>query len=505
MRKGLLLFPGRHLLHTRYQEEFLNRVVGRSTEEIRPLLVGDGQLPQFRVEQVVFAITSANQSNTRYNPVPLHARAVQVDRFSQYFRGVGSTVVPIPHMNFLPSLDAKTFCSRVVKQVEQETEGLVLVHPSDSLVLCCTPGLKEAWRSLGFWVLEAESKDGALSPMEVLSQIMTSKSREEEEKALSLVHPSTRAFWERDAMGMITLKHMRRIWKDPLLNDKASLTDTRDYDTYALGMNNTEILKIKYDDVKRHLDPSGTIVDEGCADGALLQWIAKDFPDADLIGVELTAEFIRRAHERQRAGHFGSSFVHFHQRNLLDREIFQPDSIRTTLCNSTAHELKSYGSESLLKAYLGFKFKQTAPSGRLVVRDVVGPENLNRKVILSLLDAASLKTFERFLATFSAPEPVERMSETSWKMTHRFAAEFLMHKDYDDNWDSEMKETFAHWSLSDWKSALEEQGFNILHARTYTSEWIKQNRWDGRVLVTDAATGEEVQTPTNIVIVAGKP
>lgn len=410
-------------------------------------------------------------------------------------------MVPIPHMNYLPKLSNKAFCQRVVKHISEGSEGLIRLNPSCSVVLCCTPGLKEAWRELGYWVLEAESRDGAQSPMEVLCEIMSASGA----AAFSLVHPSTREFWERDPLGVVTMRRMQRIWKDPLLkDDRGSLTDTRDYDTYALGMNNRDILQIKYDDVKPWIDSSGVIVDEGCADGSLLQLVAKDFPDADLIGVELTAEFMSRALEKQRAGHFGSSFIHFHQRNLLDHAIFDRNSIQTTICNSTAHELKSYGSESMLRAYLGRKYEQTAPGGRLCIRDVVGPAIPNRQVILTLRDQDVCLLFERFLQTFSAPEHVQKMSETSWKLTHRFAAEFLMHKDYLDNWDSEMKETFAHWSLGDWEQALTTAGFQILHAATYTSDWIKRNRWDGIVRVVDAGTLEELETPTNIVIIGGK-
>jgi len=65
-----LLFPGRHILHTRFQEQYL-------LDHVR-----SAPTP---VDRVVFAITSANQSHSRYNPLPLHVRAVGVDRFARGF------------------------------------------------------------------------------------------------------------------------------------------------------------------------------------------------------------------------------------------------------------------------------------------------------------------------------------------------------------------------------------------------------------------------------------
>ena len=91
-------------------------------------------------------------------------------------------------------------------------------------------------------------------------------------------------------------------------------------------------------------------------------------------------------HERQRAGEFGGDYVHFFHRNLLDR-IFEPDSIDTTICNSTLHELWSYAAqEKTVRAYLAEKFRQLRAGGRLIIRDVVGPEKGDEIVFLYCAD-----------------------------------------------------------------------------------------------------------------------
>jgi len=62
-------------------------------------------------------------------------------------------------------------------------------------------------------------------------------------------------------------KRIARLYQDPLTNQAGSLTDTRNYSRYARGMN--EIIRLKYLDIRDAIRP-GRIVDEGCADGALL-------------------------------------------------------------------------------------------------------------------------------------------------------------------------------------------------------------------------------------------
>jgi hypothetical protein len=63
----------------------------------------------------------------------------------------------------------------------------------------------------------------------------------------------------------------------------------------------------------------------------------------------------------------------------------------------------------------------------------------------------------------------------------RDAMEFLSRKDYTDNWQSEMHETFCFWDFSEWKNNLQEAGFTIhSHSKAFTNEWIVNNRWKGK-------------------------
>jgi SAM-dependent methyltransferase len=259
-----------------------------------------------------------------------------------------------------------------------------------------------------------------------------------------------------------------------------------------------------------------------------------------LFGIDLSSEFAGRFHERQRAGEFGGAYVHFFHRNLFDR-IFDPDSIDTTICNSTLHEIWSYGQGGKsVRNYLAEKFRQLRPGGRLLLRDVVGPELGQRQVLLwcsdedgenpaptkpdghTGRDAAALqrlstrRRFRLFARDFLGgrhPFPAVETRHDGrpvFRLSLRQAAEFLSKKDYTDNWASEMNEEFCFWSFSQWKKVLSETGFEILEhsndpakgSRVYTNPWIAQNRYEEHVGLFDPAGSKLPWPPTNLILIA---
>ena len=90
-----LLFPGRHLVNTRFQESCLRQALTTAPACLPGCLAGRVTLNELPAK-IIFAITSANQENSRFNPIPLHLRAVGVDRFAQTLRGQ----VPFRHRVF---------------------------------------------------------------------------------------------------------------------------------------------------------------------------------------------------------------------------------------------------------------------------------------------------------------------------------------------------------------------------------------------------------------------
>ncbi len=541
-----LLFPGRHLLNTSFQADYLRGVLQMPLDRLK-FLPETKQPASGPLDQVVFAVTSSNQAHSRYNPIPFYVRAIGLDRFIRPFEttlAIHYRILGIPHYQPTPR-----FAEFTLKEIAEQTEGELALTPANCVVLCSTTAVIQQYQQLGFAILPAEldHPDQPPTPIDVLQQMVAAGEEWATDPVLrALLAPATFDLWQ-DFPEIP--RRIFRLWRDPLLNDAGGLTADRNYAAYAYGLSNASILNLKYQDIRQAVVP-GKIVDEGCADGALLALIARDFPDSDLIGIDIAAEFIARCRERQRAGDFGDSFVFFHQRNIT-QPIFEPGSIHTTICNSTLHELWSYGDQAeTVRSYLALKFAQTAVGGRLLIRDVVGPEQGEREVYLWLnhedgrnedifrrcespeglashLDGLStygrfLRFARDFLPQRQAGQPVIQFREEVRDgrrfaiLPLRHACEFLSKKDYTANWASEMHEEFAFWSFSDWKRALLDAGFHVLEnpntpqsgSRVYTNPWIVSQRWEGKVALWQMTDNGRLAPlpfpPTTVILVAEK-
>jgi hypothetical protein len=506
--------------------------------ELPGLITGSCQLNAPPTE-IIFAITSANQENSRFNPIPFHVRAIGVDRFAGDLRRrmpFRFRVVGIPHYGH-----TQNFAEFTVKEIANQSEQAIKLIPENCLVLCSTPEVIRLYQAFGFAIAPAEAAEPdpkPVTPIEIVREIGTSGA--EWAKAPLVKANLAASHWSLFEDLPEVPQRIVRLYRDPLTKQQGGLTETRNYSSYVRGMN--EIVRIKYLDIRDGIQ-AGRIVDEGCADGALLAEISRDFPDSDLFGIDLSAEFAGRFHERQRAGEFGGAYVHFFHRNLFD-PIFERESIDTTLCNSTLHEIWSYGEgEKSVRNYLGEKFRQLRRGGHLLIRDVVGPENGDLAISLWCADTdgrdlsakelgehrgreadwlRGLSTRSRFrlfamdflggrrpfpfIEAVHDGRPVFRLA--LWQ-----AAEFLSKKDYADNWASEMNEEFCFWSFSQWKKALSEAGFRIIEnadqlergSRFYVNPWIVEHRYSGYVNMLGADGVPLNWPPTNMVIVAEKP
>ena len=517
-----LLFPGRHLVNTRFQEEYLFRHV---------------KLP---IDHLVFAITSCNQSHSRYNPIAFHIRAIGVDRFARgvaQVLGVRYSIVGIPHHR--PDDD---FCELIVKEIGEQTDGEVDLSPSNTIVLTSTPALIGAWEALGYPVLTAEARreDGTFrieqtTPVEIVRRIgEQGPAAMDSEWVRAKIHPASLSVL-RDFPQVARTVHS--LYTETILGDSGSLTETRDYDTYVRSMGG--VIDLKYAEIRDFIVP-GRIIDEGCADGALLTRIAQDHPDSDLIGVDISAEMLARAAERQRAGQFSGCFVFFRQWNLM-KPLALRQPVDTVICNSTLHELWSYGrGQEDVEHYLRLKRDQLRTGGRLVIRDVVGPagrgsdvllwcngsdgseddesvstKSADRETLEAHLKGLSTRTlFRRFARDFLPQEGGNAFrwadallpnGDSAYRLPLEYASEFITKMSYTDNWQSEMHERFCFWELDEWKAALEAAGFRVVEgSRAYVNEWRVENRFKGRVALYDVEGNALPFPATNMVLVGEK-
>ncbi len=166
-----LLFPGRHLVNTRFQEHYLKRLLSTKPSALPGLISGRCELSEPPTE-IIFAITSANQENSRFNPIPFHVRAMGVDRFARDLRQrmpFRFRVVGIPHYGH-----TQNFAEFTVKEIANQSEQAIQLTPENCLVLCSTPEVIQLYQALGFAIAPAEAAEPdpkPVTPIEIIREI----------------------------------------------------------------------------------------------------------------------------------------------------------------------------------------------------------------------------------------------------------------------------------------------------------------------------------------------
>jgi SAM-dependent methyltransferase len=527
-----LLFPGRHQLLTTFQFSYLHTVISKGLSNFKDLKQQplDGKE---KLKAIIFAVTSANHSNTRRNPLPFYLRSLAIHEFSRELF-VPSYIYGIDDVGNLPN-----FATYTLKRIKHESEGLFDLDPSNTIVVCSTPVLT-MYEQLGFRILPAELEDpvswkySAPLPWDLVENIANTDDWSNRDEIVRNIHPASRELYEKYRLD----EKIKLLFKDRMISDDGDITTTRDYNSYVRQMD--EIAELKYNDTSSYIKP-GRIGDIGCAVGSWIKLACKDerYRESDFYGVEVARHLFDICNQRKHNNEFANPFVFFSQRNAVTGLVFEANSMNTIHTSSLTHEIESYGSRQELLQFIRNRHQELASGGVWVNRDVVGPEQKDRMVLMKLnafdgrnndydksLDTREqlrdylkgLSTYGRFLRfamDFRKKEgysvsykEVTLHDQTYVSLSLKDACEFMSRKDYIDNWQSEMHETFCFWDFNQWTAVLEETGFKVLpSSHAYTNEWIVENRLKGKVdlfIETGDGVAELPYPVTNMILVAEK-
>jgi hypothetical protein len=503
----------------------------------------DGRPLEGRIDRVIFAVTSADHSLTRRNPLPFSARAMALHELGASL-GIDLLVYGIPEAG-----NRGDFAEYAIKTIFHESEGTVSLTPEDCVVACAT-GVANLYRKAGFrvWGAERSLSSPRLLPWEILQKIALDQSWTKDRMIASEIHPVSYRLLIRYGFDRM----LARVMSDPLLGADGDITSTRDYGSYVRQMDQN--IEQKWQDTEAFIKP-GRIGDIGCAVGS---WIAKAshdprFVNSDFYGIEITMALHDICVQRRHNGEFGTPNVWFAQRNAVEGTVFKPGSMTTIHTSSLTHEIESYAGRDALMRFIGNRLRELESGGVWINRDVVGPENPERTILLELSTVdgaspsgdelarererlrgtsaplgewlASLSTHSRFIVFAHVFRKAEGYT-LEWeemkrqrnadgaegnatnrlvRLTLADAMEFLSKKDYTDNWESEMHETFCFWSFSRWKENLENAGFSVsAKSHAVTNEWIVNNRWLGKARLLDESENPLPWPPTNAILIAEK-
>lgn len=528
-----ILIPGRHQLLTRFQERYLSQIVKKGVSAFLDAF-GNPVVCNEPLESIIFAVTSANHSNTRRNPLPFYLRALTIEMMSQAL-GVPVYIYGIDDVGNLEG-----FASYTLKRIKNESDGHLELTPENTVVICSTPVL-HLYAALGFTILPAELKEldtwtyNEPMPWNLVEKIADSSNWQDDVLIKEEMHPAAYKIWQKYHLA----ERVQLLFRDQMISGDGDLTETRDYNVYVRQMD--DIAELKYKETAPFLK-AGRVGDIGCAVGSWIKLAAQDaqLRESDLYGIEVSRHLFEICRQRKENGEFANPFVFFSQKNAVTGLVFDKNSMNTIHTSSLTHEIESYGSRQDLLQFIKNRYEELAPGGFWVNRDVVAPFDKERQVYMQLdatdgsnsdpyveipdreglseyLQKLSTEArFFRFAKDFRAKEGYhlhfERIKiEGQWyiKLLLKDAAEFLSRKDYTDNWQSEMHETFCFWDFEEWKDQMHEAGF-LIHpgSGAYTNPWIAEHRWKGKVSLFEWKSGGIVPLEypvTHMILVGVKP
>ncbi len=493
-----VLFPGRHHMLTKFQFSYLRDLIDQG--------VGNQ-----RIDKIIFAVTSANHANTRRNPIPLYLRVLAIEKFSRDL-SCEIKIYPIEDVKNTPKY-AKYLLNSIYYQ------GGEKLTPKNTILACSTPSVMNLFKKLEFknqpveLVDEKKNKYSTLRPYEVIDLLVKSgKDWRKDGKWKEYASQATQDVYLEYNLGDLIIE----LFKDSILTEDADITETRDYNTYARGMDNA--IEFKFRDIEPFV-VQGKIVDAGCGTGALVFKLSEKFTESDVIGIEATRKF----YEFCKLQNYPNPFVYFYRRNILDQN-FKENTINTFIYSSVLHEIYSYTGKKAFYKLLKNTFKQLTPGGNIIIRDVIGPENGKEKILLELNEKdgksegkiQELSTYTKFFRFVKDFKPrrikfkkINFGGKKLIEISLRDSYEYISKMSYTDNWMSEMHEEFGFWSFSDWVKELKKIGFEVLKgSQTFSNPYIIDNYYKRRATIYKKEGSKLVERqypPTNVILAAEKP
>lgn len=527
-----ILVPGRHHLLTNFQFQYLYTLVQTGMRQSKDLSGQNLEL-NAEIEGIIFAVTSANHHGTKRNPIPFYIRSMMLQSFAK----------ELPVVSYIYGIDdigmIDNFAAYTIKQIQHQSDYELDLTVENSIVVCSTPVLFN-YQELGYTILPAELSDVTnfsyreQLPWYWVEKIGTVENWEQTPSIIEQIHPTSIDIWKTYGLD----KKVRKILNDPILGDDGDLTESRDYNTYVRQMD--EIAELKFEETEQFIQ-SGNVGDIGCAVGSWIKLACETsrLAESDFYGIEVARQLFDICVQRKHNQEFKNPNVFFGQKNAVTNLVFRESSMHTIHTSSLTHEIASYGKEEDLQQFIKNRQQELTQGGIWINRDVIGPENGDREVLMllntedgsntsfneSFESRDQLKTYLDNLSTFSrfrrfaldfrrhendqiAYEIATRDGKKYVNIKLADACEFMLTKDYTDNWESEMHERFCFWSFSDWKKHMKKAGFIIQPGSgAYTNPWIKQHRFVGKVKLFEIRGGDLLKMaapPTNALIVGKK-
>lgn len=224
------------------------------------------------------------------------------------------------------------------------------------------------------------------------------------------------------------------------------MQEINNYDVYTKGMSKSYQDKLFFlDKVKE--DITG-IVDFGCADGTLINYIDETTSDIKLVGYDIDENMVNLA--RRKSSHiFSSDF----------NECLNNVEVCKSLLNlsSVLHEVYSYSTSGGVDLFWDMVFNNNF--AYIAIRDLCASESINRP--------SNINDYAKLLQK-SIPEQLAEY-ESIWGSTreNRNLVHYLMKYRYVENWAREVRENYFPLSLERLLSKIPTDKYEIVYFENY--------------------------------------
>jgi hypothetical protein len=147
-----------------------------------------------------------------------------------------------------------------------------------------------------------------------------------------------------------------------------------------------------------------------------------------------------------------------------------------------------------------------------VFLDLPNDDGAGEGEIAELSTAALFEVFARdFRSSLNRSAPVSYKKLASarpnfelFQTTLKYAAEFVLRKDYRDHWAPELLEEYTYFSQSDFEKEFRANDLRIVVSMPLWNPWIVENRFAGKFFLADSQGKSLTFPPTNYLIVGEK-
>lgn len=286
--------------------------------------------------------------------------------------------------------------------------------------------------------------------------------------------------------------------------------DRGDLEAYARYLANMDAaMRQKVALTAAHLPCQGTVADMGMGSGSGSHALAALYPRLKVVGVDVNPTMVEVARQNYQLPNLS-----FREGDIA-KPCFEPGSLDGIVNSSVLHHVTSYNgyvSDHAAQA-LSAQVDQLALGGCLIVRDFLAPEPGQVELrIPQALEPLWIKFSRQFRALLPDSDrgfvyeqrPPDERGWCRFLVERKIAVEFVLRKDYTQDWDQEIQEEYTYFTQPDFERIFARLGLRVLVSTPLYNPWIVENRFEGQFEWFDLEGQALDFPPTNFLIVGEK-